>query len=228
MSFHKSGKGFTFIEVLVAVAILALLVIIAIQAMRNKIDRANDALRKSDLQKISSAFEEYYTDHDCYPPSSILNDCGGNGLSPYLFAIPCDPVYKTPYCYVTDAVNPVCFQKFRVLNTLKNMTDPIIKQMGCDSNQYCGWEPECGYTKNSGFNYGVSSTNTLVANPAIINPGLPPPLPTPAGGPWGCTSGGDCNHFGDGYAGCKYEFPDETCGGGLYCAYTMYQCVNLP
>lgn len=167
MRFRKSGKGFTFIEVMVGVAIIALLTLAVVQAMRNKIDRGNDAKRKADLQKISIALEEYYSDNECYPTSSMLNDCGGGALRPYLSSIPCDPQYKTPYCYITDADKPDCFQKFRVLNTLKFITDPMIKQLGCDSALYCGWETQCGYTENSGFNYGVASTNVNVINPNI-------------------------------------------------------------
>jgi prepilin-type N-terminal cleavage/methylation domain-containing protein len=233
MKLRKHRKGFTLIELLVVVAIIALLILIAIQVLLKNIDKANDAHRKSDLQRIVTAFEDYYSDKQCYPDSSILNTCGGNALKDWgLSAIPCDPVYKTPYCYVTDADDPSCFQKYRVLNTLKYLSDPVIKLLGCDSGAYCGWETECGYTGGSGFNYGISSTNTTVFNPSVVTPGPPPPLPTPTGGPWGCTppdihGHSDCNNFGAHSCRCTYQFGESSCGAseGNYCSYTMYQCL---
>ena len=234
MKLRELRKGFTLIELLVVVAIIALLILIAIQLLLKNLDKANDARRKSDLQRIATAFEDYYSDKECYPIGSILNNCGGSELKSWgLDTIPCDPVYHTPYCYVTDADAPSCFQKYRLLNTLKYLSDPIIKLLGCDSGAYCGWETECGSTGNSGFNYGVSSTNTTVLNPNILNPSSPPPLPTPAGGPWGCTHAdihghSDCNNFGVHNPQCTYEFPDSTCGGWLYCAYSEYQCAQFP
>lgn len=179
MKLHNPKKGFTLIELMIAVSIIALFTLIVIVAVRNKINNANDARRKADLQRISIAFEEYYSDKDCYPAGTILNTCGGNGLKDWgLNSIPCDPVYKTPYCYVADADAPTCFQKYRLLNTLKYLKDPIIKLLGCDGNQYCGWETECGASgARSGFNYGVSSLNTNVLNPNIPT-GSSTPLPT--------------------------------------------------
>ena len=230
MTLFKSKRGFTLIELLIVVAIVGLLALLVILALRNKIDRANDAKRKADLQRIAVAFEDYYSDKDCYPDGSILTTCGGSGLKDWgLSSIPCDPVYKTPYCYITDADKPTCFQKFRVLNTLKYLSDPVIKLLGCDTGQYCGWETECNYTGSRGFNYGVSSLNTTVLNPNIGIPGTPPPLPSPPGGTWGCTPAdpqgrSDCNNYITDPTACTYLFPNSTCGGGQYCQYTMYQC----
>lgn len=176
----KSKKGFTLIELIIVVAIIALLVLMVILALRNNINKANDAKRKADLQRIATAFEEYYSDKDCYPTGSILTTCGGSGLKDWgLSAVPCDPVFKTPYCYLTDADKPTCFQKFRILNTLKYLSDPVIKLIGCGSGQYCGWETECGASGNRfGFNYGVSSLNVTVANPTMP---LPTSTPSPSG-----------------------------------------------
>lgn len=227
MRLQKLKKGFTLIEFLVAVAIIALLTLIVITAVRNRINNANDAKRKADLQRIATAFEEYYSDKDCYPVSTTLNTCGGNQLKDFgLNSIPCDPVYHTPYCYVADADAPTCFQKYRLLNTLKYLKDPIIKLLGCDGNQYCGWETECGVTGNTGFNYGVSSLNTTVLNPdvGVPPPTLPPP-PSPSGTDiYGCNPQDICNNYTGKLYKCKYRFPDVNCGNDLYCGNPTYRC----
>jgi len=228
MKIGKSKKGFTLIEIIMVVAIIALLVLLAIWALRAKIDQANDAKRKSDLQRIATAFEDYYSDEECYPIETILANCGGSELKPYLDSIPCDPVYKTPYCYLPVETSP-CYKKYRLLNTLKYLSDPVIKSLSCDSDQYCGWESEYsaaigGGTGISGFNYGVSSLNTTLSQ--IVPTSSPTPLPTPAGGSWGCTPMGDCDNYGLDNPKCPYQFPDSNCGGGSYCTNPIYRCSS--
>jgi len=224
MKIGKSKMGFTLIEIIIVVAIIALLALLAIWTLRSKIDRANDARRKADLQKIATAFEDYYSDEECYPVETILANCGGSELKPYLDSIPCDPVYKTPYCYLPIETSP-CYKKYRLLNTLRYLSDPAIKSLGCDSGQYCGWETECATAgARSGFNYGVSSLNTSLANPTMPVSTPPPPTSSP-GGEWGCTSMGDCDNFGLNNSGCPYQFADSNCGN-VDCDNQAYQCSN--
>ena len=106
-------RGFTLIELVVVVAILALLLIITMMSWKNQLNKARDAQRKDDLQRISIAFEEYFSDFGCYPPENILDNCGGGELKPYLDKIPCDPVTDKPYEYVPDGDNPACPRNFR-------------------------------------------------------------------------------------------------------------------
>jgi prepilin-type N-terminal cleavage/methylation domain-containing protein len=236
MKLRKSTKGFTLIEIIIAIAIIALLILSVIWTLRNKIDRANDAKRKSDLQRIAIALEDYYSDEECYPIDTILSNCGGDALKPWgLASIPCDPVYKTPYCYLPAEPNTSeCYQKYRLLNTLKYLSDPAIKSLGCDSGEYCGWETECSGSGSgiSGFNYGVSSLNTTLLNPNITinptpSPTPPPGLPPPGSiGKWGCTIQGDtCNVYGPGSPFCPITFSDfNICI--QYCAYPQYRCTK--
>ena len=217
-------KGFTLVELVIVIAILAILLIIAMMSWRNQIDKARDAQKKADLQRLSIAFEEYFSDWNCYPGADILDNCGGDELDDYLDKIPCDPVTKRPYCYVTDSANQTCFKNFRIMTPLKFGGDPVIANLGCYSaDPYCGWEPECADLPSliSGFNYGVSSKNVTVGNPALPSPSpspsagasaspaaSPSPSPSPSGN-FACDPNGQCNVYADPQAaGCPVVFVD--------------------
>jgi general secretion pathway protein G len=87
------------IELLIVIAIIASLAVIFLLMARTQISRARDADRKADLNRIKIAFEDYYNDNGCYPPATILDNCGGPELRPYLDKVPCDPD-GNPYLYL--------------------------------------------------------------------------------------------------------------------------------
>ncbi|MFC1627261.1 prepilin-type N-terminal cleavage/methylation domain-containing protein [Patescibacteria group bacterium] len=196
----KKNAGLTLIELLIVIAILILLFLIAFLSWRNQMNKAQDADKKDDLQKIRIAFEEYYSDNECYPIVTILDTCDGNQLNPYLDKIPCDPVTSQPYCYVPDG-NP-CPQNFRILAPLENTSDPIITDLQCHGESYCGYEAECATTTTTGFNYGVTSTNIPLLNPTVSPPPIPSsppsgPSPSPPSGVFACDPNGVCNFYDD-------------------------------
>lgn len=230
----KNGAGFTLIELLIVIAILAILIIISMMSWRLQIDKANDAKKKDDLHRISLAFEEYFNDAECYPAADILVNCGGSELDPYLDKVPCDPITKLPYCYITDEDNPGCFQNFRVLTPLKYKDDPVIVNIGCNGEQFCGYEEICAVPEQNveGFNYGVASTNITVANPVMPSPSPLPspspsgsPLPSPSPGQYACDPTGTCNVYDNPTGhGCPLTFANPaTCQ--QYCnASPTYWC----
>ena len=231
----NSKKGFTLVELLIVVAILGLLILIIVSLLLRNITKANDAKRKADIAKISTAMEEYYTDNNCYPDPSILSICGSEDFKPYIDKVPCDPVYKYPYCFFATDPSPdlTCYQKYRSLATLKFFSDPDIKKLGCDGSDYCGWEVECGATSTMfGFNYGVSSRNAPLANPSSVTvPIATPPtgLPPSGGpGPYACAWDGVCNNFGTSQSAISQGCPITFTQGGIcqtYCNYSnTYWC----
>lgn len=147
--------GFTLIETLIIVAILAILIIIFLFFYQRHLMRSRDATRKSDLDRIRTAFEEYYNDHRCYPSVFYLNDCGSTALSPYLKEIPCDPLTRQPYLY--QSYNGDYCQGYRLLAKLEIDTDNDIFAVGCDPVEGCAGEDGHGYNWGIAMGSGVSS-----------------------------------------------------------------------
>ena len=86
---RKQSKAFTLIEIMIVVAIIAILVGVAVPAVMRSRMLANDALTKQALRSISAASEWYLTSNSSYPPSetSLL------GAAP--------PYINSAYCGLT-------------------------------------------------------------------------------------------------------------------------------
>lgn len=99
-------NGFTLVELLIAIAIIAVLAALIVAYFVNQIHKANDAKRLADITRIQQALEEYEKDHNCYPPADALKCNPGTGLQPYLDKIPCDP--ETHNSYIYEVPGNVC------------------------------------------------------------------------------------------------------------------------
>ena len=69
---HKKKKGFTLVEVLIVVAIIAILSAIAIPFIINAKVTANESTAKATLKSIASALENYATINSVYPSATSL------------------------------------------------------------------------------------------------------------------------------------------------------------
>lgn len=145
-SLKRENKGFTLTEVLIVVAIILILLLIAIWSYRLQLLKGRDSRRKADLNRLEKVFEDYYSDHDCYPKNinQIVPD--------YLSEFPKDPVTREPYKWSTEGCDV-----YRIYAKLDWEEDPAIAEVGCTSG--CG--PEGGTSRGScAYNYGVCSPNT--------------------------------------------------------------------
>lgn len=100
----KSLKGFTLVELLVSIVIVAILSTIGLVVYSNFLRDARDGKRQSDLKIIQAGLEQYYADQFFYPntPSAsfpfgaALTSSTGNPTPPspaknYMNIVPNDP-----------------------------------------------------------------------------------------------------------------------------------------
>ncbi|MCM8787832.1 MAG: prepilin-type N-terminal cleavage/methylation domain-containing protein [Candidatus Omnitrophica bacterium] len=109
--FFLLKKGFTFIEILVVVAIIGVLTSIAAVSYRSANVKSRDGKRKADLEQIRAALEMCRTDTGSYPSGLSFGGsltCGGNT---YLNPIPQDPLspnYNYRYDRPTSTTYCLC------------------------------------------------------------------------------------------------------------------------
>jgi type II secretory pathway pseudopilin PulG len=203
------------IELLTVVAIVAMLILVLLFFMRNQNSRGNDARRKADLESIKIAFEDYFNDNDCYPPSDALAVCGDDSLQPYLRSVPCDPISKEPYAY-----EPVAnCGGYRAYAVLQDSSDPVIEKLGCDGAE------GCGAASGIEYNYGIAIGVPLYGGGAVAT------SPTPTPGPiylYACDSSGVCNQFESGHpllSTCPITFEQSNCQNS--CASLANRCTGF-
>ncbi len=88
----KSLKAFTLIELLIVVAIIAILAAIAVPNFLEAQTRAKVSRVKSDQRTIATALESYYIDSNRYPPSQ------NSGFNAFQSLVP----LTTPIAYITS------------------------------------------------------------------------------------------------------------------------------
>jgi type IV pilus assembly protein PilE len=76
---RRRATGFTLLEVMIVVAVLALLASIGLPSYRDYIDRGRRAEGKQALMLAAQRLERFYTDNNCYPSSGA--GCGAASSS---------------------------------------------------------------------------------------------------------------------------------------------------
>jgi general secretion pathway protein G len=94
-------KGFTLVELLVVLAILALLLTLAVPRYFNGIERAKDATLKHDLNTIRESIDKYYADTGRYP--KMLEDLVERK---YIRKLPVDPITEKTNTWVFTPPEP--------------------------------------------------------------------------------------------------------------------------
>lgn len=100
-----SKNAFTLVELLVTIAIIAILIAVSLVSYDNLTKNARDSQRKSDLKQIQSALEQYYRDNTAYPSLSDGLDIL-SGTRKYINQVPAETVTDNlPYNYVPSCVS---------------------------------------------------------------------------------------------------------------------------
>lgn len=94
---RKPEAGFTMIELMIVMAIMAVLTTLAVMSYTVAVKHAKEAVLREDLQVMRTAIQSYTMDKEKAPQS--LDDLVQSG---YLRAIPVDPMTQSSDSWVTD------------------------------------------------------------------------------------------------------------------------------
>ena len=129
---RKQDAGFTLVEQMIVMAIIAILMLVAVPRFAASVRMAREAVLKEDLFTIRGAIDSYTMDKQKAPQS--LDDLVQEG---YLKSLPEDPMTKSTSTWVTDSSDS--------LHSI-DQTDPGIDDVhsgsqdsGSDGQSYSTW-----------------------------------------------------------------------------------------
>lgn len=104
---RQGERGFTLIEMMIVVAIIAILVAILVPNFMRARAQAQTAACEANLKEIATALELYQTDHQAYPNvTSLTNVTNAEAnIGSYLRQTPIDPVAPSRF-YQYQVTNP--------------------------------------------------------------------------------------------------------------------------
>jgi len=94
----KISRGFTLIELMVVMTVIALLISIAVPRYFHSVEQAKEATLKQSLSVMRVAIDKFYGDNDRYPAS--ISELV---TKKYIRAIPVDPITESTETWVTQS-----------------------------------------------------------------------------------------------------------------------------
>jgi type II secretion system protein G len=154
MNYRNVGKkqqyfrGFSLVELLVSVSIIAILIAIGIASYATINKQSRDAKRKSDLEQIRAALEMYRADNGYYPSAGsgswVVASSSTDplvGLTPtlvstYIPVIPTDPKASQNYMYIARNAVAGVYYAYCLSAALEseNPTDTCTTSLPTDHN----------------------------------------------------------------------------------------------
>ncbi|MBK8070146.1 MAG: type II secretion system major pseudopilin GspG [Rhodanobacteraceae bacterium] len=105
----RAQRGFTLLEIMVVVAIIAILSTVVVVNLVGRVDEAKISRATSDIQSLASALQLYKMDNGQYPSTqqgleALMQRPSGNppapNWKPYVSKLPTDP-WNQPYQYLS-------------------------------------------------------------------------------------------------------------------------------
>jgi type II secretion system protein G len=163
MKSHSLKAGFTLVELVVVILILAVLAGVLVPRVTDRLASARDSRRMQDIQQVQKAVEQYFLDKTVYPPANQNGSFGGWDVSQdgdmipelvktgYLKEAPKDPLNNDTYhyryyVYPKGTAGCVSQNSFYVLGVknfetdeFKNKNKGYFKCSGRDWNTEFAW-----------------------------------------------------------------------------------------
>jgi len=98
---HASRRGFTLIEMLVVMTLIALLLTLAVPRYFSSLDNGRQTVQRQNLATMRDAIDKFYGDQGRYPDT--LDELV---VKRYLRSVPIDPVTETSNWVVSAPVDP--------------------------------------------------------------------------------------------------------------------------
>lgn len=160
----EQKRGFTLIEILIVVAIIAILASVILVGLGPTQSLGRDARRVSDLHEVQNGLELYYNAEGQYPVPASNGAWSGLGTAlttavPSITSIPSDPSSGKSYSYGTDAKGV----GYILQATMENLTGgpwagynpPASSYISAETVDYYGAAaPDCKGTGQSGSTSG--------------------------------------------------------------------------
>ncbi len=161
--------GFSLIELLVAIAVIATIIGLALPNFLGARSRARDARRKAELSQLKTSLQLYFNDYKIYPPAgngtgkvNYIAGCGSNGatLCPATCTVAfaaggtgCETVYMTKF---PGELGSSMF--YYQLSSGNNFCAKVSLENASDSDIAASWS-RCG-----GICSGLSGTDYAVCS----------------------------------------------------------------
>lgn len=140
---RPSERGFTLVELMVVVAIIALLASVVIPNFVHARAQAAVSQSEANIKQIATALELYYTDKEDYPTGQttvIPTLFGAAATNPYLSVTPTNALTRQPYGYAYTARTAAGVQPTYKITDPGNYEPSTLSSLtkGAQSTTLCG------------------------------------------------------------------------------------------
>lgn len=152
---HSRYTGFTIVELLIVIVIIAILAAITVVAYTGIQQQARDSQRLADLSVLEKAFRLYAVEHGRFPAeASGVNGVIGEGgaidaiLTPYISSVPHDPLGpgNSTYNYYYDGKHNCGGQSSKAVLFIRVLEQPRSDNAVCTS-----WGNEGGSDNSAAY-----------------------------------------------------------------------------
>ena len=158
MKKQNSSRGFTLVELLIVISIIAILTGIIITGLTASKSKSRDAQRISDLNQIQLALEQYFDRCGQYPTDIYANQNCSAGVSfiNFITNVPADPSTHVNYEYYTNAsVNTGIATDYMLRTVLENENQVQVNSFTEASRVATDWTNGLGQGRNAPRCYDV-------------------------------------------------------------------------